>query len=81
MNGQNSFGKEVEAENTSDSDYSNAGKDANLWVQCTKCKKWRRVSQKVNDETVPTSDDAPWHCSWDYERPGASCDNPEDKDE
>ena len=54
---------------------------ANLWVQCTNCQKWRKVSQKVNDETVPTSNDAPWHCSWDYERPGASCELPEDQDE
>ena len=56
------------------------GRNANLWVQCTKCHKWRKISQKVNDETVPTSNEAPWLCSWDYERKGASCDNPEDQD-
>ena len=50
-----------------------------IWVQCTRCQKWRKVSQKVNDETVPTTQDGAWHCDWDFERPGASCDLPDDE--
>lgn len=48
------------------------------WVQCSKCQKWRRISQKVHDETVASAADAPWFCEWDYERVGASCEQPDD---
>jgi hypothetical protein len=34
--------------------------------------------RQVYEETVPTTQDAAWHCDWDNERPGASCDLPED---
>lgn len=52
--------------------------DVDQWVQCSKCQKWRRISQKVADETVASAADAPWFCEWDYERPNASCDLPDD---
>ena len=48
------------------------------WVQCSKCQKWRKISQKVADETVASAPDAPWFCEWDNERPNASCDQPDD---
>ena len=52
--------------------------DVDQWVQCSKCQKWRRISQKVADETVASAADAPWFCEWDYERNNASCDMPDD---
>ena len=47
-------------------------------MQCSKCHKWRNVSQKVADETVTSNPDAPWFCNWDTERPNASCDQLDD---
>ncbi|CAL8462032.1 g1563 [Coccomyxa elongata] len=54
--------------------------DSELWVQCTNCQKWRRLSRAVYDATVSANDDDPWYCHQNFDRPGASCEQPADEE-
>ena len=40
--------------------------------------RWRKVSQKVYDRTVGQGEDDPWHCRQNFDRPNASCEDPDD---
>jgi hypothetical protein len=40
-------------------------------------RRWRKVSPAVYEQTVASAaEDAPWYCRLNFDRPGASCDDP-----
>ncbi|GAB4814111.1 hypothetical protein N2152v2_001157 [Parachlorella kessleri] len=54
---------------------------ADLWVQCTRCSKWRILSPVVYQETVANQpEDAPWFCENNFDRPNASCADMDDEE-
>ena len=49
------------------------------WVECTRCHKWRAVGPTVYAQTVASRPGShPWFCENDFERPTASCEEPQD---
>ncbi len=53
--------------------------DVMQWVECSRCHKWRSVGPAVYDQTVASQpENHPWYCETDFERPGASCEEPQD---
>jgi hypothetical protein len=52
------------------------GREEAIWVQCDKCKKWRRLRGLVGDEKLPSR----WSCSMNKTDPGrALCSAPEEE--
>eukprot|EP00887_Chlorella_sp_A99_P005530 scaffold1.g5530.t1 len=57
-----------------------AGEDQQ-WAQCSACGKWRALSDDVYRATVKgATPGTPWHCTQNFDRPGASCADPDDAD-
>ncbi|KAK9817438.1 hypothetical protein WJX74_004352 [Apatococcus lobatus] len=48
------------------------------WVECSRCHKWRAVGPEVYETTVAAQPDSPWFCEDDFEKPEASCADPQD---
>ena len=43
-------------------------------------RRWRNISPLVQSQTVGANSDDPWYCTWNTERPRASCAEPDDYD-
>ncbi|KAK2078921.1 hypothetical protein QBZ16_002611 [Prototheca wickerhamii] len=51
--------------------------EADNWVACDRCNKWRLLRKDVFDRTV--REDEQWFCEYNYGRPGASCADMDDE--